>query len=214
MTTMHCHLLRCVYTNCILESNAIGWVYEECLYDCYWRSSLYFSMGRWLPKGCQRAWPTTLFCTNFCTNTGNVCDSSTCYIPIFYFKLCPKFPFLFHTLMFLMSSYSILWRFRCFPYSDVFLFHTPMFPMFPTVFWRLSALWCFPYSDISEILLFHSIPSPCSDVFWCFPHFYRCRTFLELLWAHYHHGTFLVTSWTIFPKHHNLGSIMDSLWMQ
>ena len=77
MTTMHCHLLRCVYTNCILESNAIGWVYEECLYDCYWRSSLYFSMGQWLPKDCQRAWPTTLFCTNFCTNIGNVCDSST-----------------------------------------------------------------------------------------------------------------------------------------
>ena len=28
-----------------------------------------------------------------------------CYIPIFYFKFHPKFPFLFHTPMFLMSSY-------------------------------------------------------------------------------------------------------------
>ena len=91
--------------------------------------------------------------------------------------------------------------FWCFPYSNVFLFCTPMFPTFPAVFWCLSALWCFPYSDVSEILLFHSIPSPCSDVFWCFPHFYRC-------------GTFSVTSWTIFPKHHNLRSIMDSLRMQ
>ena len=104
--------------------------------------------------------------------------------------------------------------FWCFPYSDVFLFCTPMFLMFPAVFQRLSALWCFPYSDVSEILLFHSIPSPCSDIFQCFPHFYRCGTFSELLWAHYHHGTFSVTSQTIFPKHHNLGSIMDSLWMQ
>ena len=74
---MHWHLLRCAYTNCILEYNVISWVYEECLDDCYRQSSLYFSMGRWLLKGCQRAWPTTLFCTNFCTNTGNVCDSST-----------------------------------------------------------------------------------------------------------------------------------------
>ena len=32
----------------------------------------------------------------------------TCYIPIFYFKLCLKFPCLFHTPMFPMSSYSIL----------------------------------------------------------------------------------------------------------
>ena len=111
-------------------------------------------------------------------------------------------------------SYFTLWCFRCFPYSNAFLFHTPMFLTFPTVFRCLSALQCFPYSDVSEILLFHSIPSPCSDVFRCFPHFYRCGTFSELLWAHYHHGTFSVTSRTIFPKHHNLGSIMDSLWMQ
>ena len=101
--------------------------------------------------------------------------------------------------------------FQRFPYSDVFLFRTPIFP---AVFWRLSTLQCFPYSDISKILLFHSIPSPCSNVFWGFPHFYRSGTFSELLWAHYHHGTFSVTSQTLFPKHHNLGSIMDSLWMQ
>ena len=104
--------------------------------------------------------------------------------------------------------------FRCFPYSNVFLFRTPTFPMFPTVFRRLSALQCFPYFDISKILLFHSIPSPCSNIFRHFPYFYRCRTFSEPLWTHYHHGIFLVTSWTLFRKHHNLGSIMDSLWMQ
>ena len=97
-------------------------------------------------------------------------------------------------------SYFTLWCFRCLPipYSDVFLFHTLMFLTFPTVFRHLSALRCFPYSDVSKILLFHSIPSPCSDIFRCFPHFYRC-------------GTFLVTSQTLFLKHHNLGSIMDSL---
>ena len=74
-----------------------------------------------------------------------------CYIPIFYFKLHPKFPFIFHTpmfLMFQMSSYSILWCFWCFlmfsilrhfpiPHSDVSniscslltSFCTPMFPL-------------------------------------------------------------------------------------
>ena len=110
-------------------------------------------------------------------------------------------------------SYFTLQCFQCLPipYSNVFLFHTPTFPTFPTVFWRLSALWCFPYSNISKILLFHSIPSPCSDVFRCFPYFYRCGTFSELLWTRYHHGTFLVTSQTHFLKHHNLKSIMDSL---
>ena len=105
--------------------------------------------------------------------------------------------FLFHTLTFPMF-FDI---FQCFPYSNVFLFHTPTFPMFPAVFQHLSALWCFPYFNVSKILLFHSIPSPYSDVFRCFPYFYRCRTFS-------------VTSWTHFLKHHNLGSIMDSLWMQ
>ena len=97
----------------------------------------------------------------------NMTFSYNCYIPIFYFKLRPKFPFLFHTPMFPMSSYSILWRFQrfwCFPYSDVFLFCTPMFPMFPAVFWHLSALRCSPYSDISKILLFHSMLR-------CFPMF-------------------------------------------
>ena len=64
--------------------------------------------------------------------------------------------------------------FWCFPYSNVFLFRTPMFPMFPAVFWNLSTLWCSPYSDISEILLFHSM-------LWHFPHLYRCRTF----WSYY-----------------------------
>ena len=143
-----------------------------------------------------------------------------CYIPIFYFKLCPKFPFLFHTPMFLMSSYSILW---CFQHFQHFL--------------TFSILWCFPipHSDISDLshslltsfrtpmfsLLWHFWNPPVpfhaptfSDVFRCFPYFYRCGTFSELLWAHYHHGTLSVTSRTLFPKHHNLRSIMDSLWMQ
>ena len=130
-------------------------------------------------------------------NTNRLLTVAICYIPIFYFKLHPKFPFLFHTLMFPMfpmSSYSILQCFQHFPQSsDVFL-HSDAFP--------------------TPMFLKSSCSIPCSNVFRCFPYFYRCRTFLELLWTHYHHGTFSVTSWTHFPKHHNLRSIMDSLWMQ
>ena len=139
---------------------------------------------------------------------------SECYIPIFYFKLHPKFPFLFHTPMFPMSSYSILWRFRHFPYSDVFLFRTPMFPMFPTVLPHSDAFPTPTFLKSSCSIPFQVHAPMFSDVFRCFPQFYRCGTLSELLWAHYHHGTFSVTSRTIFPKHHNLGSIMDSLWMQ
>ena len=131
-----------------------------------------------------------------------------CYIPIFYFKLHPKFPFLFHTLMFPMfptSSYSIL---RCFPilHSNV----SNISHSLPTSFCTLmfSLLRCFQTPPVP----FHALTF--SNVFWCFPYFYRCGTFSELLWTHYHHGTFSVASWTHFPKHHNLRSIMDSIWMQ
>ena len=70
-------------------------------------------------------------------------------------------------------SYFTLWCFRCFqclpiPYSDIFLFCTLMFP---TVFWHLSAFQCSPYSNISEILLFHSM-------LWHFPTFPMFSLFL------------------------------------
>ena len=80
--------------------------------------------------------------------------SHTCYIPIFCFKLCPKFPLLFHTPTFLTLSYSILWHFWQFltisilqhfpiPHSDIsniscslpMSFHTPMFSL-PRHFWN------------------------------------------------------------------------------
>ena len=148
----------------------------------------------------------SLFCeTTYLSEHESSPECHTYYIPVFYFKLHPKFPFLFHTPMFLMSSYSIL---RCFPilhsnvsHSLLTFFHTPMF----------SLLQHFRNPPVP----FHAPTfSHISHIFRCFPHFYRCRTFLELLWAHYHHGTFSVTSRTLFPKHHNLRRIMDSLWMQ
>ena len=98
----------------------------------------------------------------------------------------------FHTLTF---SYSALWCFWCFPQSSDIFLHSDVLPT-PI----------FPKSSCSI---------PCSDVFRCFPYFYRCGTFSELLWAHYHHGTFSVTSQTIFSeasqsrKHHGL--FMDAI---
>ena len=92
----------------------------------------------------------------------------SCYIPIFYFKLCPKFPFLFHTPMFpmfLMTSYSIL---RCFPQSsDIF-----------------------PHSDVLPAPMFpkSSCSIPCSDVFWCFPMFsdvFPIFIDVEPFWSYY-----------------------------
>ena len=104
--------------------------------------------------------------------------------------------------------YFTLWCFWCFwclpiPYSDIFLFWTPTFPTFPTVFWHLSAFQCSPYSDISKILLFHSMLR-------CYPMFSLFLYMRNLFGATM--GS--LSSWNLFPKHHNLRSIMDSLWMQ
>ena len=72
-----------------------------------------------------------------------------CYIPIFHFELHPKFPFLFHTLTFPTSSYSIL---QCFP-----ILH-------------------FDVSNVSHCLPTF-FRTPMFSLLQCFPYFYRCGTF-------------------------------------
>ena len=135
----------------------------------------------------------SLFCeTTYLSEHESSLECHTCYIPIFYFKLHPKFPFLFHTPMFLMSSYSIL---QCFPipHSDV-----------------SQSSDIFSHSNVlpTPTFLKSSCSIPCSNIFPHFPHFLMFSLFFYYF---YRCGTFSVTSWTLFLKHHNLRSIIDSL---
>ena len=96
-------------------------------------------------------------------------------------------------------SYFTLRCFRCFRLTFSDIFHTLTF--------SYSALRCFPQSsDIfphSNVLPTPMFPKsscsiPCSNVFRCFPYFYRCGTFQSYYGPIFQNITISEASWTLY----------------